>query len=192
MTRINIWACFFLVALRLAIGWHFFIEGLHKIQTHQIGKTATNVPWSCEAFFRVGYGPLAPFAKNLLQIEDRSGSEHSNNVGVNDRIAVLDKGTMWGLTICGGLLMVGLFCRPTCLVLAIFLLVVTFIAPAVPGSPTPPGSMGHYLYINLYVIEMIALLALTFLPTGRWFGVDAILVRSSNRVAPRERLTNGP
>jgi uncharacterized membrane protein YphA (DoxX/SURF4 family) len=186
MTRLNIWACFFLVALRLAIGWHFFIEGLHKIHTHQVGLTATNTPWTSEGFFRAGYGPLAPFAKHLLQFEDRSVAESKSESGANGRIATLDKATMWGLTICGGLLMVGLFCRPMCFVLALFLLSVTLIAPAIPGTPQPTGGMGHYLYINLYTIEMIALLALTFLPTGRWFGLDALFVRSSKRATEIE------
>ena len=62
MTRINGWACFFLVSLRLAIGWHFFIEGLHKIHTHQIGKTATSKP---------GDRPVKPITINSVTIEKK-------------------------------------------------------------------------------------------------------------------------
>jgi len=49
------------------------------------------------------------------------------------------------------------------------------IAPALPYAPAPPGAIGNYLYINLYVIEMIALLVLATLPTGRWLGLDAVV-----------------
>ncbi len=177
MMRINGWACFFLVTLRLVIGWHFFIEGVHKIHTHRIGKTSTNTPWSSEAFFRSGYGPLAPLSKQLTGLEAKSGVELETPPRHSVDIITLDKFTMWGLAICGGLLLLGLFCRSACFLLALFLLSVTLIAPAVPGAPTPPGSTGHYLYINLYTIEMISLLALTVLPTGKWFGVDALFVR---------------
>jgi uncharacterized membrane protein YphA (DoxX/SURF4 family) len=177
MTRINGWACFFLVLLRLAIGWHFFIEGLHKIHTHRIGKTTTNTPWTSEGFFRAGYGPLAPLAKSLLHIDAETPARPDENLAQNGIVATVDKVTMWSLTIGGGLLLVGFLSRPTCFLLALFLLSVTLIAPAMPGAPTPPGSTGHYLYVNLYTIEMVALLALAFLPTGRWFGVDALFVR---------------
>ena len=51
----------------------------------------------------------------------------------------------------------------------------TLVAPALPYAPTPPGAIGFYLYVNLYVIEMIALLMLATVPTGRWFGLDALL-----------------
>jgi uncharacterized membrane protein YphA (DoxX/SURF4 family) len=47
---------FFLVLLRLAIGWHFLIEGLDKIQ---------NETWSSEAYLRESVGPLAPAFRNL-------------------------------------------------------------------------------------------------------------------------------
>lgn len=332
MTRINAWGCFFLVALRLAIGWHFFIEGLHKIHSHRVGKTSTNTPWSSEGFFREGYGPAAEMARKALGLENDVNEERLSDqfeqqlmplpLGVmehyrftatqvqqlatatmadttspskwldpnltvsskretswglvelrlavadlmkrldtiNNELAdianrerpalngnvdkvrqrslkteangiqaelrqvaekelakvksnylkhveklltdeqkllgpppevlrkspldILDNITMWSHAILGGLLILGLFTRTSSLLLAFFLLAVTLIAPAVPWAPTPPGSTGHYLYINLYTIEMIALLALTFLPTGRWFGVDALFCRRSNTGEP--------
>ena len=33
---------FFLLALRLAIGWQFFFEGMHKIHSHAVGVTETS------------------------------------------------------------------------------------------------------------------------------------------------------
>src|ERR1700735_724614 len=44
-------ARFFLIALRVFIGWHCFIEGMEKISTPS---------WSSEAYLREASGPLAP------------------------------------------------------------------------------------------------------------------------------------
>lgn len=50
---------FFLILLRLAIGWHFFYEGLYKLHTIRVGKTETNRPFSSAGFFREAPGPFA-------------------------------------------------------------------------------------------------------------------------------------
>jgi uncharacterized membrane protein YphA (DoxX/SURF4 family) len=47
---------FFLVALRLAIGWHIFVEAVDKV------KTPT---WSSEGYLREASGPLAPVFRKL-------------------------------------------------------------------------------------------------------------------------------
>ena len=60
MLRITI---VFLVLLRLAIGWHFFFEGYHKIHSTDVGQTETNRPFSSEGFFRGAPGPLGPFVR---------------------------------------------------------------------------------------------------------------------------------
>jgi uncharacterized membrane protein YphA (DoxX/SURF4 family) len=50
----------FLIALRLAIGWHFFFEGAHKLDTFVIGaNTSTNKVFSSAGYFREAPGPLA-------------------------------------------------------------------------------------------------------------------------------------
>jgi len=336
MTRINGWACFLLVALRLVIGWHFLIEGAYKIHTHRLGKTATNTPWSGEGFFREGYGPAAPVARNLLGMsegnslarlkvegnqfppalaadwqalverfathydlspEQRKAAESvldaqksqtlawlrgdtSSDIkrpvpwgvaelkltvpqriaeyqaklrGIDDAYTVelpvfnkdverarlrtvkadaarvladlnadldlqtaelksalvkiltteqtargalpdgtpvrpidrLDQATMWSHLVLGGCLLFGLFTRTASVLLALFLLGVTLVAPAVPFAPSAPGAVGHYLYINLYTIEMVALLALAALPTGQWFGLDALIAAVRRRPLPR-------
>lgn len=53
-TATNNWKprVFFLLALRLAIGWHFLFEGLHKIHSHTVGPTDTNRPFSSEPYFK--------------------------------------------------------------------------------------------------------------------------------------------
>src|SRR5438105_3739120 len=49
----------FLVLLRLAIGWHFAVEGWHKVHSQLIGEAETNRVFSSEGFFREAPGPLA-------------------------------------------------------------------------------------------------------------------------------------
>lgn len=54
---------FFLLALRLAIGWHFLFEGLHKVHTHWVGETETSKPFTSANYFNAGDGPFAETAR---------------------------------------------------------------------------------------------------------------------------------
>lgn len=58
---------FFLILLRLAIGWHFFAEGMHKLEGYWRGPTETVVgkfkPFSSAGYFREGTGPLAKIVR---------------------------------------------------------------------------------------------------------------------------------
>ena len=53
-TAMNRWSLrvFFLLALRLAIGWHFLYEGLYKVNSKLIGPTETNRHFTSEPYFR--------------------------------------------------------------------------------------------------------------------------------------------
>jgi uncharacterized membrane protein YphA (DoxX/SURF4 family) len=59
-TATNNWQprVFLLLALRLAIGWHFLFEGLHKVHSHWVGPTETSKPFSSEPYFAVAEGPF--------------------------------------------------------------------------------------------------------------------------------------
>lgn len=62
----NNWSCkvFFLLALRLAIGWHFLFEGLYKVNTHLVGPTDANPrTFSSEPYFRQAPGPVGSFMR---------------------------------------------------------------------------------------------------------------------------------
>jgi uncharacterized membrane protein YphA (DoxX/SURF4 family) len=48
----------FLLALRLAIGWHFLFEGVQKIHSHLVGPTETNRPFTSEPYFAAAEGPF--------------------------------------------------------------------------------------------------------------------------------------
>ncbi|MFM8275253.1 MAG: hypothetical protein ACKODX_23370 [Gemmata sp.] len=89
----------------------------------------------------------------------------------------MDKFTMWFLVVVGAFLMFGLFTRVSCLLAAGFLVMTYLAHPAVPWYPLPPNTEGNPVFINKDVIEALALLALATFPTGRWLGLDAIVLR---------------
>jgi uncharacterized membrane protein YphA (DoxX/SURF4 family) len=81
----------------------------------------------------------------------------------------------WSLIVVGIGLIAGCFTRLAALAGAALLLSFYLAMPALPYLPESPKAEGHYVYINKNIIEMIALLALVFLPTGRWAGLDGLL-----------------
>jgi uncharacterized membrane protein YphA (DoxX/SURF4 family) len=89
----------------------------------------------------------------------------------------MDKVTMWFLVCVGTCLMAGLFTRLSCLLAAGFLVVTYLAHPAFPWYPLPPNTEGNPVFINKNVIECLALLALACMPTGRWLGLDALVLR---------------
>jgi uncharacterized membrane protein YphA (DoxX/SURF4 family) len=81
----------------------------------------------------------------------------------------------WGLVVIGAALMIGLFSRPASAAGALLIFSFFLAIPPLPGWPESPRLEGHYLFINKTLIEVLALGALAFLPTGRWAGVDALI-----------------
>lgn len=82
--------------------------------------------------------------------------------------------TMWGLAIIGTLLIAGLFTRLSALAGAGLLMMFYMAAPPWPGTP-PEVGVEHNLIINKVLVEALGCLAIAALPTGRWFGLDALL-----------------
>ena len=62
---------FFLVLLRLAIGWHLLFEGVVKVRTHELGKTITNTPFSSAPYLRDANGPLGDFFRDQAGDPDK-------------------------------------------------------------------------------------------------------------------------
>jgi uncharacterized membrane protein YphA (DoxX/SURF4 family) len=57
---------FFILALRLAIGWHFMFEGLHKIHSYYVGPTDSNRVFTSEPYFAMADGPLGPIVRDRI------------------------------------------------------------------------------------------------------------------------------
>lgn len=81
--------------------------------------------------------------------------------------------TILGLIGLGILLIVGFFTRTAAFLAAIMVLMFYLVSPPWPGVPPAPGPE-HSLFVNKNLIEVAALLTLAFVPTGHWFGLDAI------------------
>jgi uncharacterized membrane protein YphA (DoxX/SURF4 family) len=87
----------------------------------------------------------------------------------------IDLSTMYGLTVLGACLLLGLFSRTAAVLSAGFLLSTYLCFPPFPWLPAAPNNEGYYLFVNKNLIEMLALLALATTASGRWFGLDAVI-----------------
>lgn len=141
----------FLVLLRVLIGWHFLYEGYLKLSVEG---------WSAAGYLNNARGPLAGFFKELAQ----SGRG----------LSLVDQLNIWGLTLVGGFLMLGLFSRLSSVVGVFFLAMFYLSNPPWPGVSPVPGE-GSYLIVNKNLIELCALLVLAAIPTGRIAGLDLLL-----------------
>jgi uncharacterized membrane protein YphA (DoxX/SURF4 family) len=99
-----------------------------------------------------------------------------------------DKITAYGLSICGLLLMLGLFTPLAALGSAGFLALFYLSMPPWPGLPVPPNSEGHYIFVTKNLIEFFACLVLASTPSGLWMGVDALLFGWIVRLRARRAL----
>ena len=68
---------FFLLALRLAIGWHFLFEGLYKVNTHLVGPTDANPrTFTSEPYFRNAPGPVAAYMRKQFSDPQAAIADH--------------------------------------------------------------------------------------------------------------------
>ncbi len=144
---------FWLVALRIAIGWHFLYEGLAKI---------TNANWSSVGYLLDSEGFLKDFFVNTL-------------AGNPNMLQVIDFLNIWGLILIGLGLILGSFER-IATISGILLLVLYYLShPPFVGLKYAVPSEGSYLVVNKILIEMIALAVVFVFPTNREFGLDRFI-----------------
>jgi len=138
--------------LRVIVGWHFLYEGIAKL---------TSTSWSAAGYMKASRGPFADFFKwiatqpNLL--------DNANLV------------TMWGLTIVGILLILGLFTRLASLGGIGFILLFYFANPPFVGYFYSLPTEGSYLIINKNLVELCALVVILVTGSGRFAGLDRLL-----------------
>lgn len=145
---------FFLVALRVVIGWHLLHEGLTKIWA---------LNWTSEGYLLNAQGPFASLFQSMAE-----------NPSL---VAFTDQAVMWTLTIAGALLILGLFTRLSCAAGIALLFMFYISAPGWdPYGRAQAYTEGTYLLVTKNLIEMVALLAVAVFPTGQMAGLD-ILVR---------------
>jgi thiosulfate dehydrogenase (quinone) large subunit len=138
--------------LRVFVGWHFLYEGLTKL---------TAPAWSAAGYMKQARGPFAELFRWIA----------SNPNMLDNANAV----TMWGLTIVGALLMLGLFTRLASLAGIGFILLFYLCNPPFVGYFYSIPTEGSYLVVNKNLVEVCALLVIFTTGSGRFAGIDRIV-----------------
>lgn len=145
---------FLLVVLRMAIGWHFLYEAIHKL---------TLADWSAKVFLLNAKGPFDWIFHFI--------AENQNLIVITDYLIPII------LFIIGFGLILGLFTQIS-LIGGMILLVIFYLAtPPFPGLVYNHGVEGNYLIVNKNLIEFLVLLLLFQFNTGQLIGLDRILFR---------------
>ena len=143
---------FWLVALRVTIGWHFLYEGLVKL---------TNPNWSSVGFLLDSEGFLSEFYKGMAANPDL--------------LQWIDWINIWGLIAIGAGLILGIFCR-VAISAGILLLAMYYLShPPFVGLSYAMPTEGSYLIVNKVLIEMIAIIVLLVFPTSKFIGLDRLI-----------------
>lgn len=151
-----------ITALRVLVGWHFLYEGLTKL---------TAASWSSAGYLKQARGPLADQFRWLATQPDM--------------LANADLVTMWGLTLVGLFLILGLFTRLASLAGIGFILLFYLATPPFVGYFYSIPSEGSYLIVNKNLVEIGALAVIFATGSGKFAGLDRIV---HSLIARRPRL----
>jgi thiosulfate dehydrogenase [quinone] large subunit len=146
------WPLIAITVMRVLVGWHFLYEGIAKL---------TSDSWSAAGYLRQARGPFADQFRWLASQPNLL--ENANLI------------TMWGLTVVGALLILGLFTRLASLGGIAFLLLFYFANPPFVGYFYSLPSEGSYLIVNKNLVELGALLVILVTGSGRFAGLDRFL-----------------
>jgi thiosulfate dehydrogenase [quinone] large subunit len=141
-----------ITVMRIFVGWHFLYEGIAKL---------TSPSWSAIGYLRQARGPFAEYFRWL--------ASQPNLLANADYI------TMWGLTLVGAFLILGLFTRLASLAGIAFILLFYLATPPFVGYFYSIPSEGSYLIVNKNLVELAALLVILLTGSGRFAGLDRIL-----------------
>jgi thiosulfate dehydrogenase (quinone) large subunit len=150
--KLSRWPMIAITLLRVFVGWHFLYEGIAKL---------TSPSWSAAGYLRQARGPFAGLFKWL--------ASQPNLLSNADLI------TMWGLTLVGVLLILGLFTRIASLAGIGFILLFYLCNPPFVGYFYSIPSEGSYLIVNKNLVELCALLVILVSGSGRFAGLDRLL-----------------
>ena len=121
---------------------------------------------------------LLAAADKLLTTRQRGQAAIVMPAGAVGRIDQLTIAALVGL---GLLLISGLASRVAAISAAGLLMLFYLAAPPWPGVPPVPGPE-HSLWVNKNLIEAFALLVIASVPSGRWFGLDALVPQFTLRI----------
>jgi len=141
-----------ITVLRVFVGWHFLYEGLAKL---------TAPSWSAAGYLKQARGPFAALFRGL--------ANQPNLLANADLI------TMWGLTLVGAFLILGLFTRLASLAGIGLVLLFYLCNPPFVGYFYSIPTEGSYLIVNKNLVEVCALVVILVTGSGRFAGLDRIL-----------------
>ncbi len=144
---------FFLVLLRLFVGWHFLYEGLAKW---------LQPSWTARGYLQAAEGFLAPFfhwlgSDALLPFSNTLTILALLFVGLSLVLGIWEK---WGAWAGMGLL-------------AFFYLAY----PPFPGLSAAASAEGNYFLVNKNLVELAALGVLSVFPSSQWIGLKALWLK---------------
>lgn len=151
--------------MRIVVGWHFLYEGIAKLASPS---------WSAAGYMKVSRGPFAAFFHWIAAQPQWL-----------DRANVI---TMYGLTIVGVLLILGLFTRLAAIGGLGLVLLFYLCNPPFVGYFYSIPTEGSYLIVNKNVVELCALAVILLTRSGLFAGLDRLLHGLIFRRAGRERL----
>ena len=146
------WPMIAITVMRVVVGWHFLYEGIAKLMAPS---------WSAAGYLKQARGPFAELFKGLAANPNQ--------------LANADLVTMWGLTLVGLLLVLGLFTRLASLGGIAFILMFYFANPPFVGYFYALPTEGSYLVVNKNLVELCALVVILVTGSGRFAGLDRIL-----------------
>lgn len=141
-----------ITVLRVVVGWHFLYEGVAKL---------TSPSWSAAGYLRQARGP---FAEAFTWLASQP-----------DWLDRADFVTMWGLTLVGLFLILGLLTRLSSLAGIGFILLFYLCNPPFVGYFYAIPSEGSYLVVNKNLVELCALVVVLVTGSGRFAGLDRIV-----------------
>ena len=140
--------------------------------------------WDLQKTRRTLVGPVQSLEKDLYDEASKLLSPEQLAAGpvpaAVTEMSQINSRTMWSLTIFGLLLILGLFTRLSALGASGLLLLFYLAMPPWPGVQEIP-SVEHNLFVNKIFVELMALLAIAAMPSGKWFGLDAAVSALLNR-----------
>lgn len=140
------------------MGWYFLYEGIAKI---------ANPDWSSLGYLLDSKGPFSAIFHSMAL-----------NLQV---VAVVDWLNMWGLTLIGLGLVLGILTQLS-LILGIILLVLYYMShPALASVTYVMPQEGSYLIVNKTLIEIFAMAVLYIFPSGHVAGLDRFLIKRVNK-----------
>jgi thiosulfate dehydrogenase [quinone] large subunit len=148
---------FWLVALRVLIGWYFLYEGLSKVM-------APN--WTAFGYLKDSKGILAPFFNMLTE-----------NPLV---MQLIDLANMYGLIIIGLCFILGCFVKISSIG-AISLLSLYYLShPPLIDVNYVLRPEGSYLWVDKNLIILCAVFILIYFPTSKYIGLDRIIFKKKS------------